>query len=1143
ILFGARYLVTAVAVRATMLGTAMLVLLFAAAGFGEELQFALTPSNPNALESWMTVSILAVIIIARSLWPLTRELTDLERRVLWWIGFLTTSVAGTVLWISTVNGAPFASAPLALSLNIISLVVAALFVAALSITMLNKTTQSHSVAKLVAAGTLAPALVWALDSASRTAGLGTIAIELAPATASVLVGALSMTLRVRQQHKLVRRIGELSALTVAAITTASAIFQPHDTHWLIALLVSITLLLASISADGMFGTQSPRRFVIWGAVAFSTWALWLRLDQSRVEALEAYVLPLAALVLAIAIFTARAELRQSLLRSAPFIALAGLLIGVVPLALNAASGSGTSTLIISALCGASLLAAAFIAPRPSLLSFWGITVVASATGLITATAARALYSFTVAPSAQPEAELLLIGAVLLMAIASFGLAFTGFARVSDTTLWVKAAPALLGAAVVLLYAVEGVIAIDINTPATPLSSIRIIALVVLGAALLVANARFAKSPLTRNVAYLAFTLAALVALGTYAIGATLYLEFWLTAAILGLGMITRALMLRSAETTPLEPRALWWTGFSITALAGANLWNANLRDSAGFPNPFMLELPAVNIVGAALVLTALSFTIFARGTRTYVPEAIAAAAALGPATAWLLDSASRIIGLGTVAIDLAPATASVLVGAFSMILRLREHNVPVRRASEISALAVALITTGNAVLEPQHTPWLIALLVSITLLLSSVSRDGVFGSTSLRRHAIWGAVAFGTWALWLRLDQARVEALEAYVLPLAALVIALSIFIARAELRQARLASAPAITLAGLLIAILPLALNAASGDGLRTLIIAGLCGALLLAATFVESRSHLIDFWGVAIIASAIGLIVTTASRAVIMISESRGMLPELDSGLLAAAAVLALASFGAAASGFSRDENRPRWAVTSEVLLGSALVLLYGIETLALLEAGQRDQPIDTIRIIVLVALGGALLVLAARPTTRPLTHRMSYLGFALASIVGAIAYFGDLAQPLEWVTVLLGLALLAHGGLRMVSDPDARSMRWLSAGLLILLAPSLIATFIDTGSDGTQWRIVALGIVAVAIIVLGAWLKLKAPLIIATVVVLIHASHTFAPALISFYQLTSWWLWAVIGGAIVLFLGITLERRIRDLKTLNTKFSALR
>ncbi|MBH0129332.1 SCO7613 C-terminal domain-containing membrane protein [Salinibacterium sp. NK8237] len=1167
VLFAARYLVTVVSVRTTMLGLTTLVLLLAAAGLGEQLQFALTPLDPHPLESWMTVSVLAVVISARSLWPRTREVTALERQVLWWIGFVGTAVAGTILWAATGSGAPFANAPLALSLTTISLLVSVLFVAVLIVTMLNNTAlvarasantgatnaasatsapsapTGRSIESFVAAAALAPALVWALDSASRTAGLGAIAIELAPATASVLVGALTMTLRVRGRHTFVRRIAELSALTVALLTTASAILQPHETHWLIALLVSITLLLASISADGIVGSASPRRFVIWGAVAFSTWALWLRLEQYRVEALEAYVLPLAAVVVAIAIFTARAELRESRLRSGAFIALAGLLIAVVPLALNSASGSGTSTLVISALCAALLIAASFIAPRESLLSFWGIAVVASATGLITATAARVLYSVTAAPSALPEAEVWLVGAVTLMTIASFGLASAGFVSVSHSTLWQRSGPVLLGAAVTLLYVVEGIIVIDPSTSSTPLSDIRLLALVTLGAVLLVVGARFTTPPLTPHVTYLAFTLASFIALATYALGVVQYLEFWLIAAILGFGMIVRALIIRSREASMLETQTLWWTGFGATVFAGAHFWNANVVGGSGVTAPFMLDVSLINALGAALLVVALSFTIFARGSDTFAPENIAAAAALAPATAWLFDSTARLLELSAVVIELAPATTAVLVAAFSMVLRLRDHRSAVRRASEISALTVAAITTVSAVIDPQSTPWLIVLFVSVALLLSAISTDGVFGSASLRRHMVWAAVAFGTWALWLRLDQARVDALEAYVLPLSAVVIALSILIARAELRAARLASAPAIALVGLLIAVLPLALNAADGNGLRTLIIAGLCGALLVAAAFVEPRSELIDFWGVAIIASASGLILATASRAFILLSENRGLLPELDSGLLVAVALLALASFGAAASGFSRDENRPGWAVMSEVLLGSALVLLYGIEILALLGTDQRNASVDAVRIIGLVALGSVLLVLAARASTRPLTHRMSYLAFTLASILGVIGYFGTLVEPLEWVSVLLGVALLAHGGLRMMSDPDARSMQWLSGGLVVLLAPSLIATFVDTDSAGTQWRIVALGIVAVTIIVLGAWLKLKAPLIIATIVVLIHASHTFAPALISFYQLTSWWLWAVVGGAIVLFLGITLERRIRDLKTLNTKFSALR
>jgi lysylphosphatidylglycerol synthetase-like protein (DUF2156 family) len=185
----------------------------------------------------------------------------------------------------------------------------------------------------------------------------------------------------------------------------------------------------------------------------------------------------------------------------------------------------------------------------------------------------------------------------------------------------------------------------------------------------------------------------------------------------------------------------------------------------------------------------------------------------------------------------------------------------------------------------------------------------------------------------------------------------------------------------------------------------------------------------------------------------------------------------------------------------------------------------------------------VLSTRISTPPLTPRISYLTYGLATALGGIALAAGLIQPIEWVTVLLGAALITQGAVRLGRDPEARSVRWLGPGFLVAIVPSLIMTFTDNESADTQWRIIALGIASVLTIVAGAWFTLKSPLLIGTIVVLIHAAHTFAPAIVALYQLTDWWMWAVIGGAIVLFLGITLERRIRDFTTLNTRISALR
>lgn len=621
------------------------------------------------------------------------------------------------------------------------------------------------------------------------------------------------------------------------------------------------------------------------------------------------------------------------------------------------------------------------------------------------------------------------------------------------------------------------------------------------------------------------------------------LESWLLVGIVGAMLLALSFWKTGPSLTTVDRVTLWWTGVASTSIAAAILWIDSLNGAPNNAAPLVLDLSLVSLIIAVAALALLALTMSGRGGLNRLYARYVAAALLAPATVWALDSASRTLGLSDIAIQLAPATASVIVGAASMALRVSGIHAKMRRISEISALAVAGITAANAVIEPRASHWLIVLLVSITLLLASITRHGIFGSQSPRRHLVWAAIAFGTWALWLRLDQSRVEALEAYVLPLATVVLIVGAFTAREELQRSRLRAAPAIALAGLLIVVLPLALNAASGNGLHTLVIAGLCGALLLTACFVEPQERLVDFWGVAIIASSVGLVATTGSRALVLASNNGSALPELDSWLLGAVAVIALGSFGLAATGFSTDPANSRWALTSEILLGTALVLLFAVETLVLIDSGSVDRALDGVRIVSLVVVGSGLLLMTARPSTRPLTHRIGYLAFALASLIGAIAVIGGLITPVEWVTLPLGAAVLIHGAIRMARNPEVRSFTALSAGLIIILLPSLIATYLATDSLNTVWRILALGVASVVALVAGASLKLQAPLVIGAVVTLIHAAHTFAPAIVTLYQLTDWWLWAVIGGAIVLFLGITLERRIRDLKTLNTRFSALR
>ena len=124
-------------------------------------------------------------------------------------------------------------------------------------------------------------------------------------------------------------------------------------------------------------------------------------------------------------------------------------------------------------------------------------------------------------------------------------------------------------------------------------------------------------------------------------------------------------------------------------------------------------------------------------------------------------------------------------------------------------------------------------------------------------------------------------------------------------------------------------------------------------------------------------------------------------------------------------------------------------------------------------------------------------------------------------------------------MARKPEARSWPNLGPGIVVLLLPSLVATY----SEDDLWRLVAVGIVGVATVLIGALRRLQAPLILGTVFVLAHAIHTFSPQIRALYEFTPWWIWLIIGGLIVVVVAIRIERSIRDLKSFAGRIGGLR
>ena len=583
-----------------------------------------------------------------------------------------------------------------------------------------------------------------------------------------------------------------------------------------------------------------------------------------------------------------------------------------------------------------------------------------------------------------------------------------------------------------------------------------------------------------------------------------------------------------------ETRVLAWLGLGTALVTAAISWTVG---AISFLPALVLPEFATSVVLGVLLLGALLLWVLRpgvlqRGDR-FAPERIVMSVALAPAAAWLLDSVARIAVLPPFVAALAPIAAALLVAAVS----LAAPGPRWARDAGVGIVAVAaLIASG---LGSADSTWLVLVLAGLTALLTAVSRDGLFASASPRKHLGWAALALAFAGLARALADRDVSDLEPYVLPLtgALLLVALGAW------RAHRTSPAPAfIALGALLVSIVPLGVVSATGPIERTIIVAGVSAVLLLLGTFLLRGAVLppdtvlpLDtvhrgsiYLDAAAAAGAVGVLVAGFARPIALAMAGTTDDPALDVWLAASVAVLLVA-----ATGQARRGGAARALITqSAVALTLALATLIEFSVL-------RDTALGTARSIVVVAVLAAVHVLGMLIERPPFTRPVAWIALALAAVMGIAGVAVGAIDPIEWATAIIALALLVVGAVMLRRYPDAGSWRWLAPGLLVLLLPSLFATFVDQ----PIWRLVALGLVCVAVIVVGAMRRLQAPLLIGAVVVLAHAIRTFSPQLVAVYQLTEWWVWAVVGGAIIIFVAVTFERRVRDLKSVGGRIAALR
>ena len=170
------------------------------------------------------------------------------------------------------------------------------------------------------------------------------------------------------------------------------------------------------------------------------------------------------------------------------------------------------------------------------------------------------------------------------------------------------------------------------------------------------------------------------------------------------------------------------------------------------------------------------------------------------------------------------------------------------------------------------------------------------------------------------------------------------------------------------------------------------------------------------------------------------------------------------------------------------------------------------------------GALLAAAAVAGTAGRTAPVRWLGAGVAVLAGwGVALAAPAGVVLEAYTLpAAGLALAA--ALIARRDPAAS---WLSYGpaLTTALTPSLVLIY---AGDGQHLRRLLLGLGALAILLVGARLRQRAPVVAGGVALALLALHE----LVLLWDLVPRWIPLAAGGVLLVVLATTLERRRRDL-----------
>ncbi|WP_031143648.1 SCO7613 C-terminal domain-containing membrane protein [Streptomyces xanthophaeus] len=310
-----------------------------------------------------------------------------------------------------------------------------------------------------------------------------------------------------------------------------------------------------------------------------------------------------------------------------------------------------------------------------------------------------------------------------------------------------------------------------------------------------------------------------------------------------------------------------------------------------------------------------------------------------------------------------------------------------------------------------------------------------------------------------------------------------------------------------------------------------GLAGAANVSLAALDGRAATFAVWGLLGAGCAAGAAYGPAPRwarpgaAVCAVGYATGVLVAAS-----AAAELALSWWAlpvlavpAAVAAFGPRLGGVR--VASEI----AAAVSGGVAVL-LAAAGGRATVVSLVLALAGVVCAGA----AVRADRRPVGWAAGAL-FALATWV-RLAEAGVTAP--EAYTLPVTVPALVVGLLRRRRDPRCSSWTAYGPGLAATLLPSLLAAWGDE-----HWlRPLLLGVAALAVTLAGAHRRLQAPLLLGGAVLAAVALHELAPYVAQVVGALPRWLPPALAGLLLLAVGATYEKRLRDARRLRDALGRL-